>query len=89
MEIKAIPGSLKLKGKKKDPKKTTGGSTGGVNKRDTRTEAQKRFETIKRLREEKEILNVASRSHAQRIEDMNTHLSRLSEHNEMPKIGPG
>ena len=77
-----------MKGKKKDPKKTIGGIK-GVFKGDTRTEAQKRFETIKRLREEKEIQSVAKRSHAQRIEDMNTHLSRLSEHNEMPKIGPG
>ncbi|CAK7203505.1 hypothetical protein SEUCBS139899_006239 [Sporothrix eucalyptigena] len=29
------------------------------------------------------------KSHKERLSDLNTYLSRLSEHNDMPKIGPG
>ena len=29
------------------------------------------------------------KSHTERLADLNTYLSRLSEHNDMPKIGPG
>ncbi|CAK7232269.1 hypothetical protein SBRCBS47491_008211 [Sporothrix bragantina] len=29
------------------------------------------------------------KSHKERLADLNTYLSRLSEHNDMPKIGPG
>ncbi|CAK7239841.1 MAG: hypothetical protein STHCBS139747_001276 [Sporothrix thermara] len=29
------------------------------------------------------------KSHRERLADLNTYLSRLSEHNDMPKIGPG
>lgn len=56
---------------------------------DTRTPAQRKFDEIRRLRQEKDIEKTASMSHRQRIEAMNTHLSKLSEHNDMPKIGPG
>ena len=29
------------------------------------------------------------KTHKQRVEELNTYLSRLSEHHDMPKIGPG
>ncbi|KAK6078339.1 hypothetical protein SCUP234_12726 [Seiridium cupressi] len=40
-----------------------------------KTEAQKRHEEYKRKKE--------------RVEELNTYLSKLSEHHDMPKIGPG
>lgn len=29
------------------------------------------------------------KTHKERVEELNTYLSRLSEHHDMPKIGPG
>lgn len=29
------------------------------------------------------------KSHKERLADLNTYLSRMSEHHDMPKIGPG
>lgn len=57
--------------------------------KDTRTPAQRKFDDIRRIRQDREIEKTASMSHRERIEAMNTHLSKLSEHNDMPKIGPG
>lgn len=56
---------------------------------DTRTPAQRKFDEIRRLREETTARQRAGQSHRERIEAMNAHLARLSEHNDMPKIGPG
>ncbi|CCG81322.1 protein of unknown function [Taphrina deformans PYCC 5710] len=56
---------------------------------DTRTPAQRKFDEIRRIRQEKEIEKTASMSHRERIEAMNTHLSKLTDVNDLPKIGPG
>lgn len=29
------------------------------------------------------------KTHKERVEELNTYLSKLSEHHDMPKIGPG
>ncbi|KPM44037.1 hypothetical protein AK830_g2513 [Neonectria ditissima] len=59
-----------------------------------KTEAEKRHEEIKRKR----LLQMAESSssrpellktHKERVEELNTYLSRLSEHHDMPRIGPG
>ncbi|KAL4722749.1 hypothetical protein ACLX1H_009984 [Fusarium chlamydosporum] len=59
-----------------------------------KTEAQKRHEEIKRKR----LLQLAESSgsrpellktHKERVEELNTYLSKLSEHHDMPRIGPG
>ncbi|KAI4601756.1 hypothetical protein KJ359_010620 [Pestalotiopsis sp. 9143b] len=59
-----------------------------------KTEAQKRHEEYKR----KKMLELAQSSssrpellktHKERVEELNTYLSKLSEHHDMPKIGPG
>ncbi|KAF5026528.1 hypothetical protein F66182_1388 [Fusarium sp. NRRL 66182] len=59
-----------------------------------KTEAQKRHEEIKKKR----LLQLAESSgsrpellktHKERVEELNTYLSRLSEHHDMPRIGPG
>ncbi|KAK4185002.1 hypothetical protein QBC35DRAFT_504654 [Podospora australis] len=59
-----------------------------------KTEAEKRFAEIKRKRL-KELAEGGRgrpellKTHKQRVEELNTALSRLSEHHDMPKIGPG
>ncbi|KAI3396466.1 hypothetical protein diail_12186 [Diaporthe ilicicola] len=57
-----------------------------------KTEAEQRFEEARRKR----LLEKAGSSrpellktHKERVEELNTYLSKLSEHHDMPKIGPG
>ncbi|KAH7152158.1 hypothetical protein B0J13DRAFT_673226 [Dactylonectria estremocensis] len=59
-----------------------------------KTDSEKRHEEIKRKR----LLQMAESSgsrpdllktHKERVEELNTYLSRLSEHHDMPRIGPG
>ncbi|KAL2207662.1 DUF1754-domain-containing protein [Sarocladium strictum] len=59
-----------------------------------KTEAEQRHEEIRRKR----LLEMAEKSgsrpellktHKERVEELNTYLSKLSEHHDMPKIGPG
>ncbi|CVK87071.1 uncharacterized protein FMAN_05761 [Fusarium mangiferae] len=59
-----------------------------------KTEAQKRHEEIKKKRLLKLAESASSRpellkTHKERVEELNTYLSRLSEHHDMPRIGPG
>ncbi|KAK3325869.1 hypothetical protein B0H66DRAFT_600006 [Apodospora peruviana] len=61
---------------------------------DTKTEAERRFAEIKRKRlkelaESARVRPELLKTHKQRVEELNSHLSRLSEHHDMPKIGPG
>ncbi|KXX78076.1 Protein FAM32A [Madurella mycetomatis] len=61
---------------------------------DTKTEAERRFAEAKRKRlkeltESGRIRPELLKTHKQRVEELNSHLSRLSEHHDMPKIGPG
>lgn len=59
-----------------------------------KTEAEQRFEEARR----KKLLEMAEeasarpellKTHKERVEELNTYLSKLSEHHDMPKIGPG
>lgn len=60
--------------------------------RSHKTDAERRFEEARRKR----LLEKAESSrpellktHKERVEELNTYLSKLSEHHDMPKIGPG
>ncbi|ATY62076.1 hypothetical protein A9K55_007315 [Cordyceps militaris] len=59
-----------------------------------KTESERQHEEAKKKR----LLKMAERSgsrpellktHKERVEELNTYLSKLSEHHDMPKIGPG
>ena len=54
-----------------------------------RTESQKRFEEQRRKRLEERLKREGVKTHKQRVEELNKYLSTLSEHHDMPKIGPG
>ncbi|KAG6012063.1 hypothetical protein E4U43_007960 [Claviceps pusilla] len=59
-----------------------------------KTEAERRYEEVKRKRLQKLAESSTSRpellkTHKERVEELNTYLSKLSEHHDMPKIGPG
>lgn len=54
-----------------------------------RTDAERRFEEQRRKRLEERLKREGVKTHKQRVEELNKYLSGLSEHHDMPKIGPG
>ncbi|GJP44100.1 hypothetical protein CLOM_g3504 [Closterium sp. NIES-68] len=56
---------------------------------DHRTPAERRYhEQLEKLEAERAARG-ASKSHRQRVEDFNKYLANLSEHHDIPKVGPG
>jgi protein FAM32A len=56
---------------------------------DTRTDAQKRHDAALATREAARIRDLASKSHRERVADFNDKLAAMSEHHDIPKVGPG
>jgi protein FAM32A len=42
-----------------------------------------------RKTEEKRIYEAASKTHREKVKEFNQYLNELSEHNDIPKVGPG
>ncbi|BGP47181.1 hypothetical protein JCM10450v2_003033 [Rhodotorula kratochvilovae] len=61
------------------------GGSGGSGK----TEAQRKFEEVQRKRLLDKAAKQALKSHKDRVADFNEYLERLSEHHDIPKVGPG
>jgi protein FAM32A len=55
----------------------------------TKTEAERRFEEHRRKRLDERLKKEGVKTHKERVEELNRYLSRLSEHHDMPRIGPG
>lgn len=53
------------------------------------TEAEKRFDELRRKRLLERAEREGAKSHRERVEEFNQKLARQTEHNDMPKIGPG
>lgn len=57
-----------------------------------KTEAEQRFEEARKkklLEKAESAKSELLKTHKERVEELNTYLSKLSEHHDMPKIGPG
>jgi len=54
-----------------------------------KTEAEKRYDEQRRKRLEERLKREGVKTHKQRVEELNRYLSGLSEHHDMPRIGPG
>ena len=54
-----------------------------------KTEAEKRHDEMRRKRLEERLKREGVKTHKERVEELNKYLSGLSEHHDMPKIGPG
>ncbi|CAO1629976.1 unnamed protein product [Sympodiomycopsis kandeliae] len=54
-----------------------------------RTDAELRFEKIQNERRKEKIRKQASKSHKDRVGEFNKYLEGLSEHHDIPKVGPG
>ncbi|KAH9932405.1 DUF1754-domain-containing protein [Amylocystis lapponica] len=56
---------------------------------DRKTAAEKRFEDVQRRRLASKVAKLANTTHKDRVNDFNTKLELLSEHHDIPKVGPG
>jgi len=54
-----------------------------------KTEAERRYEEQRRKRLEERLKREGVKTHKERVEELNRYLSGLSEHHDMPRIGPG
>ncbi|KAJ5161646.1 hypothetical protein N7492_007038 [Penicillium capsulatum] len=54
-----------------------------------KTETERKYEEVRRKRLHERLQREGVKTHKERVEELNTYLSRLSEHHDMPKIGPG
>jgi protein FAM32A len=53
------------------------------------TEAERRHDEMRRKRLEERLKREGVKTHKEKVEELNKYLSGLSEHHDMPKIGPG
>jgi protein FAM32A len=56
---------------------------------DRRTAAEKRYDEKMAKRERERVAKAASKSHRERVNEFNTYLQNLSEHHDIPRVGPG
>jgi protein FAM32A len=54
-----------------------------------KTEAERRYDEMRRKRLEERLKKEGVKTHKEKVEELNKYLSGLSEHHDMPKIGPG
>jgi len=54
-----------------------------------KTESQRKFEEQRRKKLHEKLKREGVKTHKERVEGLNRHLSSLSEHHDMPRIGPG
>ncbi|KAH8820044.1 hypothetical protein F5884DRAFT_35823 [Xylogone sp. PMI_703] len=56
---------------------------------DGKTAAERAHEEMRRKRLEDRLKKEGVKTHKERVEELNKYLSNLSEHHDMPRIGPG
>ncbi|RJE20541.1 hypothetical protein PHISCL_07134 [Aspergillus sclerotialis] len=54
-----------------------------------KTEAERKYEEQRKRRLQDRLKREGVKTHKERVEELNKYLSRLTEHHDMPKIGPG
>ncbi|KAI8142549.1 hypothetical protein BJV82DRAFT_516443 [Fennellomyces sp. T-0311] len=67
---------------------------GGENKKQRftlfeKTDAEKKFEEAQRKRQMDRVSKAAAKSHKEKVSEFNNKLEQLSEHYDIPKVGPG
>ncbi|KAJ7161398.1 hypothetical protein C8R43DRAFT_992738 [Mycena crocata] len=56
---------------------------------DRKTDAERRFEEVQKRRLAERVSKLANKTHKDRVSEFNAHLESLSEHHDIPKVGPG
>ncbi|KAN0124827.1 DUF1754 domain containing protein [Russula decolorans] len=54
-----------------------------------KTAAEKRFQEVQRKRCADKVKKLAGKTHKDRVHEYNSKLESLSEHHDIPKVGPG
>ncbi|KAJ8481202.1 hypothetical protein ONZ45_g6528 [Pleurotus djamor] len=54
-----------------------------------KTKAEERFEEVQKRRLAERVAKMAHKTHKDRVNEFNSHLESLSEHHDIPKVGPG
>ncbi|KAI0278115.1 hypothetical protein BGY98DRAFT_1186727 [Russula aff. rugulosa BPL654] len=54
-----------------------------------KTAAEKRFQEVQRKRLADKVKKLAGKTHKDRVHEFNSKLETLSEHHDIPKVGPG
>eukprot|EP00898_Chlorokybus_atmophyticus_P001504 jgi/Chlat1/2354/Chrsp17S02807 len=57
--------------------------------KDSRTAAEKRYDEQMARIEAQRVTKLAAKTHRQKVDEFNKYLSNLSEHYDIPKVGPG
>ncbi|KAG9302737.1 hypothetical protein G9A89_009514 [Geosiphon pyriformis] len=55
----------------------------------TKTQAELKFEEIQRKRLDEKVVKAAQKSHKERVAELNRKLEEMTEHYDIPKVGPG
>lgn len=91
-----VGGPLKLKQKKSTDAKvqkteTTqkGQVTAPVKLVTQKTPAQLAFEAAQKKKQQDKLPLLAAKSHKEKVAEFNEYLGKLSEHHDIPKVGPG
>ncbi|KAI0361427.1 DUF1754-domain-containing protein [Trametes cingulata] len=98
-EKAASPGEERVKALERaiqeDEAKTASPSGSGRNSpavastSERKTAAERRFEEVQRKRLAEKVARLANKSHKDRVNEFNAKLEALSEHHDIPKVGPG
>ena len=94
---KAVPGGLKLKGggvkkKKREPVSAVSAEAKAAIASlpaDRRTASERAFEERQAKEELRTIAKSAGKTHREKVADFNASLAKLSEHHDIPRVGPG
>ncbi|KAG0230377.1 hypothetical protein B0O80DRAFT_449473 [Mortierella sp. GBAus27b] len=54
-----------------------------------KTAAELKFEEVQRKRQEEKVKQAAMRSHKEKVAELNKKLEEMTEHYDIPKVGPG
>ncbi|KAG0359977.1 hypothetical protein BC939DRAFT_451382 [Gamsiella multidivaricata] len=97
LKFKGGGGITKKKKKKTDPAKVRAAldtkeaspSTSKPIKVIEKTAAELKFEEVQRKRQEEKVLKSAMKSHKEKVAELNRKLEEMTEHYDIPKVGPG
>ena len=56
---------------------------------DRRTEAERRHDERVAKEEQRLIAKMAAKTHREKVQEFNVYLAKLSEHHDIPRVGPG
>ncbi len=90
--VPVISGSLKLKSKlklKADDKASLKNQPSVIKKSRNKTAAEIAFEKAHSKKQAEKLSQLAKKSHKEKVAEFNEYLGKLSEHHDIPKVGPG